>query len=44
MLDYDDDDDEEDGATEAWQPSQPRSRDRARTAGCRNMAGIVLRS
>ena len=44
--DVDDDDvvDDDDDATEARQPSQPRSRARAKTAGCRNMAGIVLRS
>ena len=39
-----DDDDDDDDATEARQPSQPRSRDRAKIAGCRNMAGIVLQS
>ena len=40
----DDDVDDDADATEARQPSQPRSRDRAKTAVCRNMAGIVLRS
>ena len=43
MLD-DDDVDDDDDATEARQPSQPRSRDRVTTAGCRNMAGIVMQS
>ena len=43
-VDDDDVDDDDDDATEARQPSQPCSRDRAKTAGCRNMAGIVLQS
>ena len=47
MIDDDDDDDvdeDDDDATEARQPAQPCSRDRTQTAGCRSMAGIVLRS
>ena len=46
--DVDDDDvddgdvDDDDDATEVRLPSQPRSRDRANSAGCRNMAGTAV--
>ena len=43
-VDDDDVDDDDDDATEARQPAQPCSRDRVQSAGCRNMAGIVLQS
>ena len=36
--------DDDDDATEARHTSQPCSSDRAKTPGCRNMAGIVLQS